>query len=55
VTFDEFSDKLREVKTEYERVKRSKLSTVKQLEDYLVERKSRRMSRGLKSLKGLNV
>ena len=55
MTYDEFSDKLCEIKEEFERVKNSKLVTMKQLEDYLVERKSRRQSRGLKSLKGLNV
>lgn len=55
MTYDEFSGKLREIKEEYECAKKSKMSTVKQLEDYLVERKGRRFSKGLKSLKGLKV
>lgn len=55
MTYDDFSNKLREIKEEYERAKKSKMSTVKQLEDYLVERKEKRFSKGLKSLKGLRV
>jgi hypothetical protein len=55
MTYDEFSNKLQEIKAEFEKAKGSKLVMVKQLEDYLIERKNRRQSKGLKSLKGLSV
>jgi len=55
MTYDEFSNKLREIAMEFERVKKTKLVTIDQLENYLVERKNRRLSKGLKSLRGLNI
>lgn len=55
MTYDEFADKLKEIQDEFRHSKKSELVTIKQLEEYLMERKTRRMSRGLKSLKGLNV
>lgn len=55
MTYDDFSDKLREIKTEFETTKNTKLKTVEQLESYLTERKNRRKTRGVKSLKGLNI
>ncbi len=55
MTYEEFADKLREIKAEFRHAKRAELQTVEQLEKYLTERKTRRMSRGLKSLKGLDI
>lgn len=55
MTYDDFIEKLREIKAEFKRAKRTDLITIEQLEHYLTERKSRRSSRGLKSLKGLDL
>ena len=55
MTYDEFENKLRDVKEEFKRAKGCELSTIAQLEEYMLERKSRYMSRGLKSLKGLGL
>jgi hypothetical protein len=55
MTFDEFSNKLKEIKEEFLKVKKNEIVTVKQLEDYLVERKLRRRSVGLRSLRGLKL
>jgi aromatic ring-opening dioxygenase catalytic subunit (LigB family) len=55
MTYDEFSDKLKEIKYEFENSKKMKLDTIKQLETFLIERKSRRFSKGLKSLKGFDL
>ncbi len=54
MTYDEFSVKLHDIKKEFEETKKTKLMTIDQLEKFLIERKNRRSSRGLKSLKGLN-
>lgn len=55
MTFDEFSDKLKDIKIEFAKVKGRDMSTIAELEQYLVERKNRRLSRGLKSLKGFDL
>jgi hypothetical protein len=55
MTYDEFSDKFQEIKEEFKRIKGFEMSTVFELENYLLERKNRRLSRGLKSLKGINI
>lgn len=55
MTYDEFSDKLHEIKDEFKRAKNCELKTVEQLESYILERKRRSLSKGLKSLRGLDL
>lgn len=55
MTYDEFSNKLDDIKREFKHAKNHELTTVKQLEDYLMERKYKRTSGKLKSLKGLSI
>jgi hypothetical protein len=53
MTFDEFIDKLNKIKFEYERLYQRKLSTVDELELYLMKKAHGKNSKGLKSLKSL--
>lgn len=55
MTYDEFSDKLKQIKSEFFSVKNKKIETVKELEEYLVERKVRPKSKKLRSLRGLSI
>jgi hypothetical protein len=55
MTFDEFSNKLKEIKAEFTRIKGRDMSPIAELEQYLIERKNRRLSKGLKSLKGFDI
>jgi len=56
VTFDEFSDKLREIKSDYLKAHGRELHTVEELENYLIRRKvSKKKTRALKSLKGFSL
>jgi hypothetical protein len=53
MTFDEFENKLKTIKVDFEKTNGRSLITVKELEEFLLKRKvSNKRSRGLKSLKG---
>lgn len=53
MTFDDFSDRLENIKKEFASAKGKELETIKELENYLIERMASSRQRGLKSLKGL--
>jgi hypothetical protein len=52
--YDEFSEKLRKVKIEYELATGKPLDTISELEIFLDRKLLKPRTKGLKSLKGLN-
>ena len=53
MSFDEFQMKLNQIKFEYEKLTNKKLSTIDELELFLMQRISKTKSKGLKSLKSI--
>lgn len=53
MTYDEFSDKLRKIKIEYESKHNKQLNTISELEIFLDSLLKRKTRNSLKSLKGL--
>ena len=54
MTYDEFSDRLRRIKIEYESLYNKPLESIKDLESFLDRRLSKPRSKALKSLKGIS-
>lgn len=55
MSYDDFQDKLREIKEEYREIHKKELETIKELETHLVHRKMRfGKHRQLRSLKGFS-
>ena len=54
MTFDDFSNKLRDVKIEYLKSRGKELETVKELEKFIIDKRNQKLSIGAKTLKGLN-
>jgi hypothetical protein len=55
MSYDEFSDQLRKIRAEYEKIHGKPMETIEELIMMLDKKLSKPKSRGLKSLKGLSL
>ena len=51
--YDEFNERLRKIKIEYEEYHKTKLQTINELEQFLMKKLIRKKSSSARSLKGL--
>ena len=53
MTFDDFANKLKDIQVEFKKFKGIELKTIKELEQFIIYKKNRKLSIGAKTLKGL--